>query len=207
MRELTRKLPEDLLGHYQESFDLFEKVSSQKKSDSDKIYSLYEPQIYCVAKVKIINLMNTAIVSISQGGIILSAVSHATNIYDGATLSEVLQKAHEVKENIIEKAVCDRGYRGKSVIYGVSIILPKAPLKRDTCFQRDKKRKLCRQRAAIEPLIGHLKQHYRLSRNFLKGTQEYDINLLMSACAWNLKKWINRLLDARWILWWQRMMC
>ena len=227
LRELTRKLPSDALAHYQENFDLFEKVLSQKKNDSNKIYSLHEPQVYCVAKGKDHKPYEygtkASIVSTAQGGIILSAVSHAENIYDGATLSEVLHKAHEVRDSVIEKAVCDRGYRGKSSVDGVSIILPKAPLKRDTRYQRDKKRKMCRQRAAIEPLIGHLKQHYRLSRNFLKGTQGDEINLLMSACAWNLKKWINRLLEAifcafnkltigisvvlRCVTGWRRMMC
>jgi hypothetical protein len=38
-------------------------------------------------------------------------------------------------------------------------------LKRDNRYQRDKKRKLCKRRAAIEPIIGHLKSDFRLSRN------------------------------------------
>ena len=46
----------------------------------------------------------------------------------------------------------------------------------------------CKRRAAIEPIIGHLKSDFRLSRNFHKGTQGDEINLLMSAIAWNLKK-------------------
>ncbi len=45
-------------------------------------------------------------------------------------------------------------------------------------------------RAAIEPLIGHLKTDFRLSRNFLKGQTGYVINLLMAACSWNLRKWV-----------------
>ncbi len=77
------------------------------------------------------------------------------------------------------------------IVNEVEILLPKPPLKKDNRYQRDKKRKQCRQRAVIEPLIGHLKQHYRLSRNFLKGTLGDEINVLMSACAWNIKKWIN----------------
>lgn len=45
-------------------------------------------------------------------------------------------------------------------------------------------------RAAIEPIIGHLKQDFRLQRNWLKGSQGDAINLLMAACAWNLRKWM-----------------
>ena len=39
-------------------------------------------------------------------------------------------------------------------------------------------------------LIGHLKSDFRLSRNFLKGDIGNDINLLMAACVWNLRKWM-----------------
>ncbi|WP_220495775.1 transposase, partial [Oceanospirillum sediminis] len=56
---------------------------------------------------------------------------------------------------------------------------------------RNRKRTLCRRRSAIEPIIGHLKQDYRLSRNGLKGSEGDAINLLMAACAWNLKKWMS----------------
>ena len=58
-------------------------------------------------------------------------------------------------------------------------------------YQRDKKRKRCQRRAAIEPIIGHLKSDYRLSRNYLKGIKGDEINLLMAACAWNLNKWMK----------------
>jgi hypothetical protein len=50
--------------------------------------------------------------------------------------------------------------------------LPKKALKRDNRYQRDKKRKLCKRRAAIEPIIGHLKSDFRLSRNLLKGLKD-----------------------------------
>jgi IS5 family transposase len=73
---------------------------------------------------------------------------------------------------------------------GAKIILPKKALKRDNRYQRDKKRKLCKRRAAIEPIIGHLKSDFRLSRNLLKGQISDEINVLMAACAWNLRKWL-----------------
>lgn len=86
--------------------------------------------------------------------------------------------------------MCDRGYRGKKKVGDTHIVLPSKPLKRDNRYQRDKKRKQCRRRAAIEPIIGHLKSDFRLSRNYLKGIIGDEINLLMAAAAWNLKKWL-----------------
>ena len=72
------------------------------------------------------------------------------------------------------KEVCGRG---KREINSTSIILPGKALKQDTRYQRDKKRKRCRRRAAIEPIIGHLKSDFRLARNYLKGAIGDRINL------------------------------
>jgi IS5 family transposase len=35
-----------------------------------------------------------------------------------------------------------------------------------------------------------LKSDFRLSRNLLKGQVGDEINVLMAACAWNLRKWL-----------------
>jgi hypothetical protein len=40
---------------------------------------------------------------------------------------------------------------------------------------------LCKRRAAIEPIIGHLKSDFRLSRNLLKGQVGDEINVLYSS--------------------------
>ena len=98
--------------------------------------------------------------------------------------------------------MCDRGYVGVKEVLGAKIILPKKALKRDNRYQRDKKRKLCKRRAAIEPIIGHLKSDFRLSRNLLKGQVGDEINVLMAACAWNLRKW---LIATAIFLFWQKV--
>lgn len=48
-----------------------------------------------------------------------------------------------------------------------------------------------RRRAAIEPVISHLKHQYRLMRCFLKGFVGDQLNLMLAAAAWNLKKWLR----------------
>jgi len=53
-------------------------------------------------------------------------------------------------------AAVDRGYRGAKQYVETEVLLPGPPLKRDSGDQRQKKRVLCRKRAAIEPIIGHL---------------------------------------------------
>uniref|UniRef100_UPI0035A872A7 transposase n=1 Tax=Nitrosomonas supralitoralis TaxID=2116706 RepID=UPI0035A872A7 len=75
-------------------------------------------------------------------------------------------------------------------VNGTQIILPGKALKKDSRYQKDKKRKQCRRRAAIEPIIGHLKSDCRMARNYLKGALGDHINLLLAAVAWNLKQWL-----------------
>ena len=195
LRELRRELPEDRLALHEEDFKMYEQVLAQKRNDKDKIYSLHEPQVYCIGKGKDHKAYEygakASIVSTAKEGIILAAVSHSKNIHDSKTLKEVLSAAMAVRRNPIVAAICDRGYRGVKQIGETEIVLPSKGLKRDTRYQRDKKRKRCRRRAAIEPLIGHLKSDYRLCRNYLKGVEGDEINLLMSACAWNLRKWVH----------------
>jgi IS5 family transposase len=194
MRECERKLPADVLADYQADFALYEQVLSQQRKDKNKIYSLHEPQVYCMAKGKDHTPYEygakATIVSTAKRGILLAAVSHPENKHDSHCLEEVLEATGQVRKKAPVRAICDRGYRGKKQVGDTAIILPGTPLKRDTRYQRDMKRKRCRRRAAIEPLIGHLKSDFRLSRNFLKGSLGDSINLLMAACAWNLRKWV-----------------
>ena len=196
MRELERQLPTEVMAEQEETFAFYQKVLSQKKNDKDKVYSLHEPQVYCVAKGKDHKAYEygakASIVSTAKSNIIVGVASHAKNEHDSKTIESALACVSRVRKMAPEKAVCDRGYRGIKQVGETQVVLPGAPLKRDSRYQKDKKRKQCRRRAAIEPIIGHLKSDYRLSRNYLKGHVGDEVNLLMAACAWNLKKWMNQ---------------
>ena len=75
--------------------------------------------------------------------------------------------------------------------YTTQISIPGTVLKRDTKKQLEAKRIKFRRRAAIEPIIGHLKSDHRMARNYLKGFKGDEINLLLAASAFNLKKWMR----------------
>lgn len=195
IRELRRELPQHcLFERYQQDFLLYERVLAQQPKDKNKIYSLHEPQVYCVAKGKDHKQYEygskASIASTAQGNLIVGVVSHEQNRHDSHTLPEILRHVEASRGKAVKQAVCDRGYRGKREVDGTRIILPGKALKRDSRYQKDKKRKQCRRRAAIEPIIGHLKSDHRMARNYLKGTIGDRINLLMAACAWNLKQWL-----------------
>ena len=88
--------------------------------------------------------------------------------------------------------IADRGYRGKSKINDTQIVTPKPARKNATKEAIALARKRFRRRAGIEPVIGHLKSDHRLNRNFLKGFEGDQINLLMAAAAFNFKKWMRQ---------------
>ena len=194
IRELRRTLPQhSLFDCYQRDFLFYERVLNQQPKDKNKIYSLHEPQVYCIAKGKDHKQYEygskASVAATAKSNLIVGVVSHEKNLHDSHTLTEVLAHIEAARGKAIKQAVCDRGYRGKSSVNGTQIILPKKALKKDNRYQKDKKRKQCRRRAAIEPIIGHLKADFRLARNYLKGAVGDHINLLMAACAWNLNKW------------------
>lgn len=195
LRELQRKLPQEILKQEEERFQLYQRVLEQQPKDKNKIYSLHEPDAYCVGKGKDHKPyeygQKASVVTTLDSQVIVGVVSHKKNEHDSKTLKSALDHAEQCRQTPIETAVVDRGYRGSKRTVDAEVILPSPPLKRDSTQERNRKKTLCRRRSAIEPIIGHLKQDYRLSRNWLKGSEGDAINLLMAACAWNLRKWMS----------------
>jgi len=126
-------------------------------------------------KEKITSLMNfgrkASIVSTLKSQVNVGVESHDQHEHDSKTLKSALAQAQQHRTSPIKMAVVDRGYRGAKKHVEVEVLPPSAPLKSDNAYQSHKKRMLCRRRAAIEPIIAHLKQDYRLSRNCFREVQ------------------------------------
>ncbi|NQU80664.1 MAG: hypothetical protein HQ543_04010 [Bacteroidetes bacterium] len=60
-------------------------------------------------------------------------------------------------------------------------------------------RKKCRSRAAVEPVIGHVKHDCRMVRNYLKGTIGDDINANLAAAEFIFRGLLNKIKEE--ILW------
>jgi len=200
MRDISRNLSKEQLNKYQETFNLFTKVSQQKMKDSHKVYSLHEQHIYVIAKGKDHKKYEygtkASLVTTMKSNVIIGVSAHERNEHDSKTLEAALASANKHRTKPIVEAICDRGYRGKKEVDGTAICIPDSPKKRDTKYQKEQKRKKFRRRAAIEPIIGHVKSDHRMQRNYLKGFVGDEINLLMAASAFNLKKWMNNFLAA-----------
>lgn len=200
IRDLDRHFDDKQHKRYSEEFYLFMRVLLQTRTSRNKIYSLHESHIYAMAKGKDNKSYEygtkASIVSTYTDGIIVGVCAHNINQHDSKTLEAALRSAHAKRTTTINEAICDRGYRGIKQVGETTISIPGVHLKRDTEEQKEAKREKFRRRAAIEPIIGHLKNHYRLSRNYLKGFIGDQINLLMAATAWNMKKWMNSFIHA-----------
>ncbi len=190
VRELARKLPLASLGSHLPSLKLYQSVLSQKREDSNKIYSLHEPDVKCYSKGKEhkkFEFGSKASVLIDQHtGIIMGAINFTQTLHDSKTIPDVLEQYERLNGRQAKEVFVDRGYKGISQ-YKASIIHVPKPNKNITQKQRNKHSK----RAAIEPVIGHLKQDYRLCRNYLKGILGDNMNLILAAAAMNFKRRIN----------------
>jgi transposase, IS5 family len=195
LRELERKLPPAISLEQRERFALYRHVLRQQPADRDKIYSLHEPQVYCLAKGKEHKKYEfgskASVVMTKTHGVIVAAVAHEENLYDGDALRPALEQTRAITGQAPAKAIVDRGYRGRKEVEGVEVLLPGKAKPGQSKSVTAKMRARFRRRAAIEPVISHLKHQYRLVRCFLKGFVGDQVNLLLAAAAWNLKKWLR----------------
>jgi IS5 family transposase len=198
LRKLERKLPESLLYEYQQELDLYYRVLAQKRSDKDKIYSLHKPFTACIAKGKAHKQYEfgnkVGLITTSKTLIITAIMSFEGNPHDSKTIEPLLNQMKSNINYIPQEVVYDRGGKGQKQIGTTKISTPDyKPLKRDTEYQKRSKRKKFRRRAAIEPVIGHLKTDFRMAQNYLSGSASPQINAFLAATGWNLKKMMRQL--------------
>ena len=193
VRELERKLPPNL---HQDTLCLFKKVLAQKRTDSNKIYSLHEPHTQCISKGKEHKKYEfgskVSIITTKTTGVIIGAVNIEKNVHDSKTLQPALEQQQRLTGIVLKNNFVDRGYRGVKEVLGTKIIIPDRPGKERTAYEKQKLRKGFKRRAAIEPKIGHLKQDHRLSRNFYKGIKGDNNNVMLAAAAMNFKRMMNK---------------
>jgi IS5 family transposase len=197
VRELERNLSSKALEKHEEKLAIYNKILTQQKDSKDKIYSIHKPFTTCIAKGKAHKKYEygnkIGLVTTSKTLIITGVKAFFGNPHDSKTIEPLLEQMHRNNFVLPGELIYDRGGRGATEIKGVSILTPKKPLKTDRPYSKQIKRQKFRRRAAIEPVIGHLKSQFRLQQNYLHGETAPQINAFLAATAWNLRKLMNKL--------------
>jgi IS5 family transposase len=170
------------------------RIHAQQRHDKNKIYSVHEPAVECIAKGKAgkpYEFGNKVSVAVSsRGGWFLGTRSITGNPYDGYTLAAQMRQVERMMGNSVGEVHVDMGYRRHDYQGAATVHVDKRQRGRTPrALWRWMKR-----RAAVEPSIGHLKNEHRLERNRLKGVAGDAINAILAAAAMNFQK----LLGAFW---------
>ena len=175
-------------------FEVLYRVLTQEREDSNKVYSIHEPEVLCIAKGKEHKPYEfgnkSSFAYTRHAGIIVGAMAFEDNAFDSHTLKPQLEQIRELTGGKTRKAIVDRGYRGRDKIGITDIVMPKT-LKRENYYLKKQREARCRSIAGIEGLISHLKHDHRMLRNYLKGTAGDQINTLLAASAYNMMKWMR----------------
>lgn len=196
-RDLYRKMDDSQKKHYSKLFSIFDTVLSQQKDGKNKVYSIHQPHVKCIAKGKEAKKYEfgnkSSIVKTTKSGIIVGAMAFTENIYDGDTLSPQLKQVERLTQKMPLYGIVDRGYRGRKTVEGVKILSPGKLMATASRYLIQKTRKRFRARAGIEPVIGHLKRDHRMWRNFLLDEVGDKFNTMLAATGFNLRKMLQRL--------------
>ena len=125
-----------------------------------------------------------------ESGIVLGALSFEKNDYDGHTLPEALKQFKEINGYDPKRAIVDNGYKGINIVGETEVIRP-ASKKGKTKVEQKKMKVDHRKRAGEEAKISHLKNDYRMGKNFYKGIVGDKVNVFLAAASLNFKIWMN----------------
>lgn len=196
-RDIERKMSDEQCQRYMPELTIFKLILAQKKNSKNKIYSIHEPHTQCIAKGKESKPYEfgnkTSIVKTRKSGIIIGALAFIENIYDGDTIEPQLKQVERLTNYQPEAGIVDRGYRGRNVVLDTKIISPRKLPASASSYQKQTTRKRFRDRAGIEPVIGHIKHDHRMIRNYLSGELGDTMNTLLAAAGFNMKKMIRKL--------------
>jgi len=170
----------------------------------NKVYSLHEPQVTCIAKGKRgkpHEYGSKVSIAIDKNGFVVAHQEYAHNLGDNTTLDEAVNDWETATGQVPKNLAADRGYHMPKYSEKVSqikrISIPgKGPTKHVDSNKAYFK-KLQRKRASIEPVLSHLKQDHRMDRCRYKGFEGDQINVSMAATSWNARKWMKLMTKER----------
>jgi IS5 family transposase len=174
--------------------DLLEKADRillQEKHSKNKLYSIHAPEVECIAKGKAHKHYEfgckVGVVSTSQHCWITGVQSFHGNPYDGHTLAQLMAGTEGITSVELKHAHVDKGFRGHNYTGPAQTHITGQGSKKKSRWEKLWRRR----RAAVEPVISHAKHDNRMIRNYLKGPEGDEMNAILSACGYNMRKLIR----------------
>src|SRR2546421_998408 len=206
MRDISRKIAGDaaLEGRFSKLLLLARRVhEQQQRQRGPKVYSLHAPEVECIGKGKAhrpyefgVKVSVATTLSHARGGQFVTHVKALPgNPYDGHTLQTVIPDMEKLVDNIIERLLLDKGYRGHNAPpdYKFRVFISGQKRRGTPQIKREMRRP-----SAIEPGIRHLKSEHRMGRNYLWHRQGDAINAVLAAVGYNFRRlirWLSLLLS------------
>jgi IS5 family transposase len=207
IRDIGRQIAgeDDLQAIFLRPLHLASRVLDQNRHQRGrKVYSLHAPEVECIGKGKAhaphefgIKVSVATTIKRSRGGqFALHAKALPGNPYDGHTLATIIPQMEATIGAEIGRVLADAGYKGHNAPESHKFRVYTAGQKRrmTPAIKREMRR-----RAAIEPVIGHIKNEHRMGRNYLAHQQGDAINAILAAAGYNFRLLLNwlRLLSRR----------
>ena len=166
----------------------------QERDSKHKIYSVHAPEVECIAKGKAHKRYEfgckASVATTSKSNWIVGVHALHGNPYDGHTLAAAIAQIERLTRKTPGDVMVDQGYRGHNYVGDATVHVVRTIPKKATRAVR----RMLKRRVAVEPTIGHLKSDNRMSRNHLTGKAGDEINTLLAAAGYNLRKLL------RWII-------
>jgi transposase, IS5 family len=121
---------------------------------------------------------------------VLHAKALHGNPFDGHTLGPVAVDLEKLTGIAVRRIHVDKGYRGHNHPDRFKVWITGQVRRVTKAIRREMRR-----RAAIEPVIGHVKAEHRMGRNYLKGRDGDRVNAVLAAAGYNFS------LLLRWFEW------
>lgn len=196
-RDIERKVSDMplLRAEFSQLLQMAVRLLLQKRDSKDKLYSLHAPDVNCISKGKAHKRYEfgskVGLVSSAKEAFIVGAIAFEGNPYDGHTLKDSLtQTMSLLGKKSLGDVYVDEGYKG----HGCCDIAHVHIVKRGWRKLPASIRKWYSRRSMIEPVIGHCKSDNRLDRNHLKGIEGDGMNAILSACGFNIRKLLRKII-------------
>jgi transposase, IS5 family len=199
IRDIARKIDGDpgLEAAFAHLLSLAWRVRAQERGQrGPKVYSLHAPEVECIGKGKAhkpyefgVKVSVATTLKHSKGGQFVAHVQALPgNPYDGHTLAGVIPAIERLVGNTIDRLHADAGYRGHNAPpeYKFKIYTSKQKRRVTPAIKREMRR-----RAAVEPVIGHLKEDHRMDRNYLAHRHGDFNNAILATVGYNFRRLIR----------------